>query len=279
MQRKYSLSFLTCLDASPPAATRTAAESGYDFIGFRLLPAAPGGIAFPLMDDPALLAETLDTLRDTGISVFDIEMIRIAADFSPERYKPFFETSARLGARSILVAGDDEDEGRMAASFAALCEAAASYGLSMDLEFMPQSNVRDAASALRILTAASQPNAAIIVDALHVSRSRTPLSDIRAIPREWMNYAQICDGPADIPTDLDGLNYTARRERLLPGDGAIDLAGLFAALPQDLPVSVEVPNEKQAPALGAREWARRALVTSKSVLPQADKWREPAAHP
>jgi sugar phosphate isomerase/epimerase len=279
MQRNYSLSFLSCLDAPPPAATRTAAETGYDFIGFRRLPAAPGGIAFPLMDDPILLAETLATLRDTGVAVFDIEMIRIAADFSPQSYKPLFETSARLGARSVLVAGDDGEEARMAASFAALCEVAAPYGLSMDLEFMPQTRVRDAASAVRILTAAAQPNAAIIVDALHVSRSRTPLSDIRAIPGEWMNYAQICDGPAEIPTDLDALNYAARRERLLPGDGAIDLAGLFAALPQDLPVSVEVPNEKQAPALGAREWARRGLVMSKAVLSQADERRAAATHP
>ncbi len=278
MERKYSLSFLTCLDVPPPAAVRSAAETGYEFVGLRLLPAAPGGMAFPLMDDPMLLAETLDALRDTGISLFDIEMIRIAADFSPERYKPLFEISARLGARSVLVAGDDDDKGRMAASFAALCEAAAPYGLSMDLEFMPQSKVRDAAAALRILTAAAQPNAAIIVDALHVSRSRTSLSDIEAIPREWMNYAQICDGPADIPTDLDGLNYAARRERLLPGEGAIDLVGLFAALPQDLAISVEVPNEKQAPALGAREWAHRALATSKSVLSQADERREAAAH-
>jgi hypothetical protein len=39
------------------------------------------------MDDPALLAETLDVLRDTGIFVFDIEMIRIATGFSPDRYK------------------------------------------------------------------------------------------------------------------------------------------------------------------------------------------------
>lgn len=278
MERKYSLSFLTCLDVPPPAAVRTAAETGYEFVGLRLLPAAPGGVAFPLMDDPMLLGETLDALRDTGISLFDIEMIRIAAEFSRERYKPLFEIGARLGARSVLVAGDDDDKGRMAASFTALCEAAAPYGLSMDLEFMPQSKVRDAAAALRILAAAAQPNAAIIVDALHVSRSRTSLSDIAAIPREWMNYAQICDGPADIPADLDGLNYAARRERLLPGEGAIDLVGLFAALPQDLPISVEVPNEKQAPALGARGWARRALATSKSVLSQADERREAATH-
>ena len=273
MQRPFSLSFLTCLDVPPPAAIRTAAETGYEFIGLRLLPAFPGGIAFRLMDEPALLAETLSALDETGLRVLDVEIVRIAPDFSAETYKAFLETSARLGARSILVASDDPDEERMTTSFAELCQTAAPYGLSADLEFMPQSQVRDARAALRIVEAAGQPNAAIIVDALHVSRSRTPLIDIAAIPRNRMNYGQICDGPAEIPQTLDGLNYAARRERLLPGGGAIDLVGLFAALPPDLPVSVEIPNENQAPLLGPREWARRALAASKEILVRADARR------
>ena len=93
-----------------------------------------------------------------------------------------------------------------------------------------------------------------------------------------MNYAQICDGPAEIPDTLDGLNHAARRERLLPGYGAIDLVGLFATLPADLPVSVEIPNDNQAPALGAREWARRAVEASKEVLARADARKADAAH-
>ncbi len=270
MQRAFSLSFLTCLDAPPPAAIRMAADTGYDFIGLRLLPAMPGGIAYRLMDEPALMTETLDALEDTGLKVFDIEMIRIRPEFRPDQYKPLFETSARLGARAVLVAGDDEDETRLTASFAALCETAAPYRLSMDLEFMPQSKVRDAAAALRILRAASQPNAAVIVDALHVSRSRTSFEEISSIPHAWLNYAQICDGPAEIPASIDELNRAARHARLLPGDGAIDLVGLFGALPSDLPVAVEIPNDRQAPALGAVEWARRALVMSKAIIAAAE---------
>ena len=273
MTRRYSLSFLTCLDAPPPEAIRTARETGYDCIGLRLLPAAPGGISFPLMDDPALMQDTLSALRDTGLEVFDAEIIRIAPGFDADAYAGFFDTCARLGVRSVLVAGDDADEARMTASFAALCQAARPYGLSMDLEFMPQSEVHDAAAALRILRGADQPNAAIIVDALHVSRSRTSVAELRAIPPGWMNYVQICDGPAEIPTDRDGLNFAARQARLLPGDGAIDLADMFAALPADLPISVEVPNQRQAPALGAEEWARQALLRSKQVMAQADALR------
>lgn len=273
MSRAYSLSFLTCLDAPPPTAIRIAGEAGYDHVGLRLLPASPGGICFPLMDDPALLRETKDTAAATDVSVFDVEIVRIAPGFSLEPYRRFLETCAQLGARAILVAGDDADEPRMTAAFAAFCEAARPYGLSADLEFMPQSKVRDAAAALRILEAADQPNAGLIVDALHVSRSRASIADIANIPRHWINYAQICDGPAEIPTDIEALNYAARHERLLPGEGSVELAELFATLPSDCPISVEVPNDKQAPAHGAQEWARRALQASQAVLAAADRRR------
>jgi sugar phosphate isomerase/epimerase len=254
MQRKFSLRWAV------------ARPDRYDFIGLRLMPAMPGGIAYRLMDTPVLMRETLAALRDTGIKVFDIEMIRIGPDFTPEPYKPLLETSARLGAEAVLVAGDNADESRMAASFATLREVSAPYRLSMDLEFMPQSKVRDLQAALRILRASNQSNSSVIVDALHVSRARTMFAKIASIPRRWLNYAQICDGPAEIPTEIDELNRVARHERLLPGEGSIDLIGLFSVLPSDLPIAVEIPNDSQAPAAGAVEWARRALSASKAVV-------------
>ena len=63
------------------------------------------------------------------------------------------------------------------------------------------------------------------------------LADIRAIPRDWLHYAQVCDATTrpdhDGPFTVDELIHTARAERLLPGEGEIDLGGLFAALPAD----------------------------------------------
>jgi sugar phosphate isomerase/epimerase len=271
MTRPFSLSFLTYHGATPPQAIRIAAEAGYDFVGLRLLPAAPGGIAFRLMDDPAALAETQAALHETGMRVFDVEMIRVAADFSVEPYRPFLETCASLGARGVLVAGDDTEEARLADNFALLCDAMKPFGISAELEFMPQSKVADAAAACRLLRRADRPNAGIIVDSLHVSRSRTTVEALQDIPREWLHYAQICDGPAAIPTSLDDLNFAARHARLLPGDGAIDLKGIFSALPTDLPVAVEVPNDEQSAGVSAVEWARCGLVQAKAVLAGVDR--------
>lgn len=144
-RRKTSLSFLTGLGVAPEEAVLAAAEAGYDYLGFRLMPAVPGGLAYALMDEPARVKALLNLMEDKGVEVFDIEMIRIGPEFDPEPYLPFLDCSAQLGARAILVAGDDADEVRLTHSFVKLCEAARPFGLSMDLEFMPQSELRDLA--------------------------------------------------------------------------------------------------------------------------------------
>lgn len=265
----FSLSQLTALDHSPPQLVALAARCGYGFAGVRLLPAAPGGIAYALMDDAAMLRETLARIADSGVKIFDLEMIRIGADFEPSRHAAFFEVGQRLGAQCILVAGDDPDRARLTASYARLCDAARPYGLSCDLEFMPWTEVRDLASALDIVSAAGRDNGGVLVDALHFDRSASRLEDLARVPRQWLHYAQLCDGPAERPTTAAGLIHAARCERLLPGEGGIDLVDLWRALPAGLPVGVEIPNEVRAPQLGAEAWARAALEAAKATVLRA----------
>ncbi|MGE7468511.1 sugar phosphate isomerase/epimerase family protein [Bosea sp. NPDC003192] len=264
-----SLAYLTTVPLSPPDAVRLAAELGYNAVGLRALPAAPGGDTSPLIEDAALLAETRRAIAG-GVPVFDVEIIRLGADFSVEAIKPFLEVCGALQARAVLVAGDDPDESRLTASFAAFCAAAAPYGLTGDLEFMPWTKVPDASTALRIVSAADQPNGRVLVDALHAGRSSTTLADIAAIPAARLSYAQLCDAPAEIPTTTGGLIHTARQARLLPGEGGIDLVGIFSQLPAELPVSVEVPHLERTAQLGVREWARQALAAAQATLSARD---------
>ena len=264
--RTWSLSFLSCLGESPEAVVRAAAKAGYDHVGLRLAPAAPGGVAFPLMDEPQRERDLLSLMRDCGVTVFDIEMIRLGPGFDPEPWRSFLECSARLGARAILVANDDSDEARATDAFGRLCDAAEGTGLWIDLEFMPQSETPDLAAALRILRAVDRPNQGVIVDALHVSRARTTPQEIAAVPRRWLHYAQICDGPAEIPTTREALNYAARHERLMPGEGGVDLPAIFAALPDDIPLAVEVPNDKASAGWTLEAWARRGKEAALAVL-------------
>ncbi len=266
----YSLAYLTSVPLSPADALVLAAKLGYKHTGVRIAPASPGGEFHPLATDAAMLRETVARTKDTGATVFDVEIVRLAADFKVEAFAPFLETCGALGARAILVAGDDPEEERLTASFAAFCDAAARYDLTADLEFMPWTRVPDARTALRIVSKAACPNGRILVDTLHAGRSDTTLADIAAIPGGMLSYAQLCDAPAEIPTTHEGLIHTARFARLLPGEGGIDLVGMLSQLPADLPISLEIPHAERLPALGPEEWGRQALAAAKVVVAKRD---------
>jgi sugar phosphate isomerase/epimerase len=269
MQRIYSLAYLTTAPMAPPDALLLAQKLGYQAIGVRIAPAAPGGDFSPLVEDPAMLRDTVARIRDTGVPVFDVEIVRLNENFRADQIKRFLETAGKLGARAILVAGHDPDEGRLTASYAAFCDAAAPFNLTADLEFMPWTAVRDAKSALRIITNADRSNGRVLVDSLHAGRSTTTLTDLAAIPGSRLSYAQLCDAPREIPTTHEGLIHTARCARLLPGEGGIDLLGIVRQLPDTLPLSLEIPNEEQLPKLGAEEWGRRALAAAKRIVAKA----------
>lgn len=263
MSRVHSLAYLSSHRCTPPEAIRVAAATGYQFVGLRLWPNAPGAPQQFLIDRPDVLKETQAAMADTGVGIFDVEIIRIGENFNPHTWDPLYDACAALQAKAILVAGDDPDEARLTQHYAQLCEVMAPYGLTADLEFMPWTAVTDAKSALRIVQNAGMPaNAGILVDALHFGRSSTTLDDIRAIPRGLLHYAQICDAVAGTHFTTEEMIHTARCERLLPGDGSIDIAGLFAALPADLPVSVEVVNHEREKTADPMPWAATCLAAS-----------------
>jgi sugar phosphate isomerase/epimerase len=262
----FSLAYLTAPDLSPPDMIHAAYRAGYQYAGVRLLPASPGGPVWPLMEDIALLAETRAAIKATGVKVFDIEIIRIGANFHPKAHGRFLETCAALGASAILVAGDDPDEARQTANYAAFCEAAAPFKLTADIECMPWTEIKNVAQATRIAVNSGQPNAGVLVDALHWARSGSTVADVAAIPPHLLHYCQLCDAAAEIPKTHEGMLHTARLERFLPGEGGIDLAGLLHVLPDDLPISLEIPNEMRRPSLGSEEWGRQALAAAKAVL-------------
>jgi sugar phosphate isomerase/epimerase len=181
-----------------------------------------------------------------------------------------YDIGAALKAKAILVAGDDANESRLTDNYAKLCEVMQPFGMTADLEFMPWTAVKDAKSALRVIEMAGRPrNAGILVDALHFGRSTTTLQDIADISHALLHYAQMCDAQAGLNFTTEELIHTARQERLLPGEGNIDVGGLFAALPQDLPVSVEIVNLERSAPMGDKAWAALCLNATKKVLGNA----------
>ncbi|MGW5149155.1 sugar phosphate isomerase/epimerase family protein [Rhodococcus koreensis] len=268
MTAPLGLAALTVLDTAPLEQVDLAEKHGFDTIGIRMLPAAPGTTAYPLHEDPAALDALVRRLEDSPIEVFDLEIIRLGADFDEKDYVPLLEAGARLGARAVLVGGDDRDRPRLTDSYARLAALCANYGIVASLEFMPWTAVPDATAAIEIVSQADGPARSVLVDALHVGRSSTTAADLAAIPREWLHYAQMCDGAVPAPTDDAELIRQAREERLVPGAGGIPLADIWSTLPAGLPVSVELPNEPLRRAVGTDAWLARLVAATREVLAQ-----------
>ncbi|NHU42135.1 MULTISPECIES: TIM barrel protein [Rhodococcus] len=268
MTAPLGLAALTVLDTAPLQQVDLAEKHGLDTIGIRLLPAAPGTTAYPLHEDDAALDALVRRLDDSSIEVFDLEIIRLGADFDPKSYVPLLEAGARLGVKAVLVGGDDRDRSRLTDSYARLAELCAQYGIVASLEFMPWTAVPDATTAVEIVSQADGPARSVLVDGLHVGRSSTTLDDLAAIPREWLHYAQMCDGSVPAPTDDAELIRQAREERLVPGSGGIPLADIWATLPAGLPVSIELPNEPLRRVVGTDAWLARLVAATREVLAQ-----------
>lgn len=266
MMPSFSLAALTALELAPPGLIDVAAACGYDHVGIRLLPAMPGGVAYPLMEDAAALRETIARLDATGVTVADLEVVAIRPETEIAAFSAFFEAGARLRARHVLVAAYDPDLHRFADRFAGFCEAAAPYGLTADLEFMPWTSVPDLATARRIVEHVPHANAGVLVDALHFDRSQSAIGDIAGIPAGKLHYWQLCDAPTERPTSTEEMMHVARNERMFPGEGGLDLVALAHAMPPNIVVSLEVPTVTLAKTMDAEARARRALSGAKSIF-------------
>jgi sugar phosphate isomerase/epimerase len=266
MSHAIGLAALTVLELSPPDMVSCAADAGFDCVGLRLIPATAEEVQHPMVGDTPLVRETARRLTDTGIRCLDIEIFRLKPDTRVQDYGAALETGARFGAREALVAGNDPDEARLTASFAAFCELARSYGIGANLEPMPWTDCKTFAQGLRIVRTAECDNGGVLIDPIHFDRGAGDVSEIAAAPRARLRYMQLCDAAAERPTDGKGLLHQARAERLMPGDGGLDLKGMLRGIPEGIPISLEIPMETLSRTVPALERTRQMLAKVRRLL-------------
>jgi len=268
-ERPLSLAALTVLELAPPAMVEVAAQAGYSHVGLRLLPATPTERHFSLLADGALRRQTQARLRETGMQVLDVEILRLEPATQVDAFVPILELGAELGARHVLVAGNDPEFDRQAERLAALCDLCRPLGLLPHLEFMPWTAVPDLAAAMALVAATGRDDAAILVDAFHFDRSGSSLDQLARVPAQRLGYAQLCDVQGPRPSAMAEILRQAREERCFPGEGSADLLTLLRELPIGLPLSLEVPTRGlREQGVSPLQRARRALVGARRLLQQ-----------
>jgi sugar phosphate isomerase/epimerase len=259
VNRRFGLAALTVLELPPAEQVSVAAAAGYDDVGLRLIPVAGQPVVHAIN-----VAEIEARLAATGLRVLDVEVFRVSAETKVADYERAMADAQRLGAGHLLAHGADADASRLADNFGRLCDLASAYGLSVNIEPMPWVDVSTVAQAKQLLAAIGRSNAALLVDPIHFFRADNRFEDLRGAV---FNYLQFCDARAERPADRKELIRQAREDRMLPGEGGLDLAGLMRALPADLPISLEMPlARKLEPAARAR-----------LVLESTRKFLEPGA--
>ncbi|SHM67384.1 sugar phosphate isomerase/epimerase family protein [Roseibium suaedae] len=250
MPRTLSVAHLSAIDLAPPAFLEAAAEAGFEAVGLRLIRVTDTSPGYPLMEDPAALRQTRSAMASTGLRVADIEFVKITSQTNIEALLPFLDAGAELGAAQVITAPYDPDLTRLADTLGRLSEEARARGLGTVLEFFPWTNVPDLAACWQVVSQAG-PHTGLLVDSLHFDRSNSSLDLLKALPKDRLPFAHLCDARCQPAYSEEELLETARAERLAPGDGQIDLAAFLDAFDPDLPLGIEVPMNAKAAAEGS----------------------------
>ncbi|MGH2852441.1 MAG: sugar phosphate isomerase/epimerase family protein [Solirubrobacteraceae bacterium] len=135
-----------------------------------------------------------------------------------------FELATALGADVVtaLALFDDLVEPvSAAAAFASVCDRAAERDLRLALEFIPGSGIPDLRCAWEIVRRSDRANGGLMLDSWHFFRSDPDFELLAAIPPDRVFAIQLDDAPAEPAADLA---HESLHERLIPGDGELDLA-------------------------------------------------------
>lgn len=262
----YSLAHLTALDQPPPDLIRMAARLGYQRVGLRLIRVTETSAGYPLHQDSGLMRQTKNALAETGISVNDIEFVRMTPEFDALALDAMLEAGATLGARHVICAPYDPDLTRLAMNLAAFHARAEDFGLSCVLEFFPWTVVPDLAAANRLVDATGSESLGLLLDTLHFDRSGSRLQDLEGTPPQRLPFIHLCDAPVSPPYSTEDLLHAGRAERLAPGDGQIDLGAILARIPRGTPIALEVPMTALWGEQGPEAVARRAIEGARRVV-------------
>jgi sugar phosphate isomerase/epimerase len=268
---RLGLEMLTLLGMPPVAYIELAAELGCVSVstGLTGLPPAmvPGGGLYEmwsLEDDATLFRETKAVLRDTGVKIGLGEGFRVRTDGDVADRAAALDLMAELGAQRINAVSTEPDLARGLDQLGKLADMVIARGMIFTIEFAPPNAINSLPGALAVVEQIGAGRAAILVDAMHFFRSGATVAELAALDPALIGYAQLCDAPLHTP---EGASYLqeAMFERRVPGEGELPLADWLAALPADVPVSLEVPSLAALRGGSPRDHAVRAVTAARAL--------------
>ena len=265
--RRLSLDHITAVDTCPSQLAVIAAQTGCAGMCAFLHPMA----ALPAMPDFALIGDTperratRDVMRAEGVTLDLVYPFTVGGRTDVSSFEPVLETAAWLGGRLANVLCYDRDPARRVERLAALAELAGGYGIGLAVEFYGPSQVASLTEALATIDATGSGDIGVTLDLLHLVRAGEMPAALPRCADRRIRIAQLSDGPPVLAGDQ--IEEEAGTDRLLPGEGAFDIAGFAAALAPGCPVSVEVPRRSVLDAgVSPLDRARQAVEATRAAL-------------
>lgn len=263
MKRKFSLAYLTIPGVAAPEQIQIAAEAGYDCVSLRTIPMGqPGEPQNCLEKEPELFKSIEQALKDTGLKLLDIELVRVREDL-PCDFRKAFEYGAKLGATDVLSSVWTKDHNFAVEQYGSICEQAREFGLTVNLEFPIVSGLTTLKETVALQDKVKAPNLKLLMDMIYCHWDGVTEEVIKQLEPERFGVIHLCDCPKE-PKGLE-IVQIVREAREYCGKGAIKLEEILKALPEN-PCSIELPNTANIKEYGALGHAKECLINAKALF-------------
>jgi sugar phosphate isomerase/epimerase len=219
-------------------------RAGYEAIGVRLYRAPGRTYNFnPIVGNAGLMRDVKSALTDSGLEVFDIYSFYLRPEMEWDLILPALDYGGDLGAKYVLVIGDDPEWGRMCESFGRVCDKIAPMGQMAVVEATVGA-LTPLSTAVKFMAESRRTNVGICLDPRQTFRDEHTFAVLKGHDPALFPYAQLNDS-----SPILGNAGT------LPGEGVVPLYAFLDGLPAGVPLSVEA----QIPAgnvYSGAEWAK-----------------------
>jgi len=245
-----------------------AVSAGYEAVGLRLHRSLVMPF-HPVVGDEAQIARIRALLREGAIRVFEVTSFYLAPEMDFAEYEAAMALGAELGAGIVLVIASDRERSRLVEHFGRLCEIARGLGQICAVENAPNGGLPTVSSIVELIEEVGVDNGAICLDPVNHITAGGTFEELRALPAKLLPYTQFAD--ADLhPGAVEVVDGRQKHiPRLLPGEGNMDLAGLLDALPDHIPLSLELPpsaRPEEEGSLSPAQWAARAKAAAETFV-------------
>lgn len=269
---RLGIEMLTLLGMPPVEYVKLASELGCVSVstGLSGLPLTMFGITdyapypmWSLRDDPALRREMIAAMRDTGVKIGLAEGFSAKSDADVSAFAADLDIFAELGAVRLNAICMEDDMAMATDQLGKLAAMAAERGMVFTIEFFPSEGINSFERVLQVIDGIGRDKAKVLLDSMHFFRTGGTLEKLAAVGTDVIGYVQLADAPNTPPGDSYFMD--AMFARLVPGQGELPLRELIAALPADMPISLEVPRLGDLKAMGGRAHTARVIEAARAL--------------